>query len=104
MKRILLLFLAVFSTAFTMSAQSLSDPWNAQQLLSTKTLADRITKNNMKNTVVINIGPDATIKNSYNIGAGNDVNNIEKLQSYLKSIDKNKEIVKIGRASCRERV
>lgn len=93
MKKTLLLFIAVFTTAFTISAQSIGDPWNAQQLLSTKTLADRITKNNMKNTVVINIGPDVTIKNSYNIGAGNDVKNIEKLQSYLKTVDKNKEIV-----------
>src|SRR5690606_31692430 len=64
MNKTLLLSIAVITTAYTISAQSLGDPRNEQQLLSTKTLADRITKKNMKNTVVNNIGPDAKKQHS----------------------------------------
>lgn len=93
MKKIMLLLMLLAGFANQLTAQNLTDPWIPQQLMSTKTLADRIIQNKMKNTIVVNIGPDAVIKNSYNAGAGSDSKNIEKLQTYLKNISKDKEVV-----------
>ena len=47
----------------------------------------------MKNTFVINIGPDAVIKKSFNVGAAKDAKNLEALKQYLKKIPKDKEVV-----------
>lgn len=88
-----MLFVLICFAVPQILAQSFTDPWNVNQLMSTKTLANRITQNQMKNTVVINIGPDAIIKNSYNAGAGKEEKNIEKLQNYLKNISKDKEVI-----------
>jgi len=74
-------------------AQNFTEPWKPHQLLPTKELAERINNNNMENTVLINIGPAATIKNSYDIGAGGEIKNVEKLSNYLKTVQKDKEIV-----------
>ena len=89
----MLLLMLLIGFANQLTAQNFTDPWTPQQLMNTKTLADRIVQNKMKNTVVVNIGPDAVIKNSYNAGVGSDSKNIERLQTYLKNISKDKEIV-----------
>lgn len=91
-KFVILLFITIGFTCH-LSAQNFTDPWKQTQLMSTKTLADKINQNKMKNTVVVNIGPDAVIKNSFNVGPTKDEANISKLKDYLKKISKDKEVV-----------
>lgn len=86
----MLLFLG-FSSGI--SAQNFTDSWTSNQLMDTKVLAERIVQNKMKNTLVINIGRDAVIKNSFNAGPGKEVKNIDKLKAHLKNIPKDKEVV-----------
>lgn len=61
--------------------------------MNTKVLADKIVQNKMKNTVVINIGPDAVIKNSFNAGPGKDNASIVNMRTYLSKVSKDKEVV-----------
>lgn len=88
-----ILLLICFLGMFGMNAQSFTDPWTPQQLLSTKVLSTRITQNKMDQTILINIGPDAVIKNSFNLGPVQNKGNQEKLQNYLKKVSKDKEVV-----------
>lgn len=92
MKRIVSLFVMLFCFTNMVTGQGLIEPWQPSELMNTSTLVDRITKNN-KNTVIISIGPDALIKNSYNAGPSNNAENITKLKNYLKGIEKDKEVV-----------
>lgn len=88
------IFLLLIAFCFTKTeAQGFNEPWSPNQLMPTAVLADKIVKNNIQNTVVINIGPDAVIRNSYNVGPANDAENITKLKKYLSGISKDKEVV-----------
>lgn len=92
MKKIILLFIC-FLSFLGMKAQNFLDPWTPKQLLSTQVLAARINQNKMSQTVVINIGPDAVIKGSFNLGPVQDKGNREKLINYLSKVPKDKEVV-----------
>ncbi|HLV51130.1 MAG TPA: hypothetical protein VKY44_04165 [Flavobacterium sp.] len=92
MKKWMCLVLMTFCFA-NVQAQSFNEPWNPNQLMTATVLANKITQNRMQHTVVINIGPDAVIKNSYNAGPANDAENITKLKKYLSGISKDKEVV-----------
>ncbi len=76
-----------------MKAQNFGDTWTPNQLMDTKTLADKINKNKMKQTVVINIGPDGFIKNSFNAGPGKSKESIDNMRSFLSKVSKDKEVV-----------
>lgn len=93
MKQLVVFFILICSFLNKTSAQNFTDTWSSKQLMATKVLADRISQNKMQNTVVINIGPDAVIKNSFNAGPGKEVKSIDKLKTYLKNIPKDKEVV-----------
>lgn len=88
------MYLVLMAFCFAnVQAQNFNEPWNPNQLMSATVLANKITQNRMEHTVVINIGPDAVIKNSYNVGPANDAENITKLKKYLSGISKDKEVV-----------
>lgn len=93
MKNYLLMFLVLFGFSINTIAQSFTDPWTAKQLMGTKVLADRLKQNQMKNTVVINIGPDAIIKGSFNAGPGQDEASILKMKNHLSKVSKSTEVV-----------
>lgn len=93
MRKLLFILCVLCSFNFIANAQSFTDTWKPNQLMSTKTLADKIVQNKMKNTVVINIGPDAVIKNSFNAGPGKDNASIIAMKTYLSKVSKNNEVV-----------
>lgn len=93
MKQLFYFFAVFLCIANTAVAQGFTDTWTQKQLMEPKVLADRITQNKMNKTVVVNIGPDAVIKGSYNVGPGSDPRNIEKMRVYLQNISKDKEVV-----------
>lgn len=92
MKKWISLLLIIFCFA-KVQAQGFNEPWNPNQLMSPAALAEKIVQNRMQHTVVINIGPDAVIKNSYNAGPANEEENIIKLKKYLSGISQDKEVV-----------
>lgn len=93
MKKLLFFLLLLVGFSNGISAQNFTDTWTSKQLMETKVLSDKIQQNKMKNTFVINIGPDAVIKSSFNAGAAKDAKNLETLKQYLKKIPKDKEVV-----------
>lgn len=93
MKKAIILVILFFGFSSGILAQSLIDPWTPNQLMETKVLANKIQQNKMNNTFVVNIGPDAVIKKSFNAGAAKDAKNLEALKQYLKKIPKDKEVV-----------
>ncbi len=92
MKKWISLLLIIFCFA-KVQAQGFNELWNPNQLMSPAALAEKIVQNRMQHTVVINIGPDAVIKNSYNAGPANEEENIVKLKKYLSGISQDKEVV-----------
>ena len=92
MKYVFLLCSVLF-LSFTVKSDQAENPWTEAQLMSVDVLAKKINSNQLKNTVILAIGFDATIKNSVDIGPGSQPENIQKLKTYLKSIKKNKEVV-----------
>ena len=80
MKKAIFLIILFFGFLNGISAQSFTDVWTPKQLMETKVLSDKIQQNKMKNTFVINIGPDAVIKKSFNAGAAKDAKNLEALK------------------------
>jgi len=93
MKKLLFILCVLCNFSFIANAQSFTDTWKPNQLMNTKVLADKIVQNKMKNTVVINIGPDAVIKNSFNAGPGKDNASIVNMRTYLSKVSKDKEVV-----------
>jgi|SRR5690554_990535 len=92
MKKIFLLLLLVLFVS-NGQAQHFGEPWTSEQLMTTATLASKMKRNQMQQTIVINIGPDALIKYSHHIGPTNNPENLEKLKDFLATISKNKEVV-----------
>jgi thiosulfate/3-mercaptopyruvate sulfurtransferase len=74
-------------------AQAKEEPWTASQLMSTKTLADLINDPKADKPLIINIGPQAVIKGSVDVGPGKEKDNIKKLEKMLSKEDKNREVV-----------
>ncbi|MDF2191307.1 rhodanese-like domain-containing protein [Paraflavitalea sp. CAU 1676] len=74
-------------------AQSSPEPWRPAQLMPTKTLAERIQKEELGKTIIMSVGPDAIIKGSVDIGPGREYQNIAKLKNHLRSISKEQEVV-----------
>lgn len=82
----------VFFTS-TVQAQHFGEPWTVEQLMTPSSLANKINRNQMQHTIVINIGPDALIKDSHHIGPTSLSENVEKLKVFLADISKDKEVV-----------
>lgn len=93
MKKIFSIFVILLAFTSVLKAQTAKEIWNANQLMETKTLADLIQNNKVKNTLILSIGPDAVIKGSQNMGPANDPQNLEKFKAYLKNVKKDKQVV-----------
>lgn len=93
MKKIFSIFVILLAFTNVVKAQTAKEIWNANQLMETKTLADLIQNNKVKNTLILSIGPDAVIKGSQNMGPANETQNLEKFKAYLKNVKKDKQVV-----------
>lgn len=93
MKKIFSIFVILLAFTSVLKAQTAKEIWNANQLMETKTLADLIQNNKVKNTLILSIGPDAVIKGSQNMGPANEPQNLEKFKVYLKNVKKDKQVV-----------
>lgn len=67
--------------------------WKEKQLVSPEALLERINKGDTANLLILNTGPVEDIKGAVTIGAVESPKNLEKLQEYLQSVPKEKEIV-----------
>ena len=85
-----LIFLVLLSTAI--QAQTKTEPWTEAQLKPTQELADEINAGKTKQ-LIINIGPQAVIKGSVDVGPGSEKANVKKMEKILAKADKNQEVV-----------
>ncbi|RFS21906.1 rhodanese-like domain-containing protein [Chitinophaga silvatica] len=93
MKHLIVLLSAFVIFSGSLSAQEKQEPWKNSQLLAPKVLADKITKNQTADVLILCVGPDAVIKGSVDLGAAHDAENLVKLKDYLKDVPKDKEVV-----------
>jgi thiosulfate/3-mercaptopyruvate sulfurtransferase len=85
------IFLLLFS--ITVQAQVKQEPWTDSQLMPTQELADKINAGDKEKPLVLNIGPQAVIKGSVDVGPGKEKTNISKLDNTLSKVDKKREVV-----------
>ena len=74
-------------------AQTKTEPWTDAELKPTQELADQINDTGKKKPLIINIGPQAVIKGSVDVGPGGEKENVKKLEKLLAKQDKNQEVV-----------
>jgi len=68
-----------------------NEPWNTNQLIKTEDLAYRISHN--EDLLIFSIGPDNIIKGSYDIGPGEEEENLRGLKKVLENVPKEKEVI-----------
>ena len=79
---------------FSMTGQAQTkEPWTESQLMATQELADQISSPEKVKPLIINIGPQAVIKGSVDVGPGKEKENIKNLEKLLAKEDKNREVV-----------
>ncbi|UCS95836.1 rhodanese-like domain-containing protein [Echinicola marina] len=83
------LFLAILITV----AFQQKEPWTAKQMLPPAELVQKLKLPKDKQPLIISIGPQAVIKNSVDIGAGQNPKNITQLKALVSKLPKDKEIV-----------
>ena len=100
MKRIksffsVLLIASVFLPAFTLTGfqKSQQEPWSEKQLLAPGELAGIINNPQLKQPIVLCIGPGAVIEGSLDIGAAHEKVNYEKLKLQLEKLPRDADIV-----------
>ena len=86
-------FIMLILFSATIQAQTTKEPWTDSQLMPTKELADQINTAGKSQPLIINIGPQAVIKGSVDVGPGKEKTNIKALEKMLAKQDKNKEVV-----------
>jgi thiosulfate/3-mercaptopyruvate sulfurtransferase len=89
MKMILaLLLLSFLSVAFQQA-----EPWKEGQLLEPSELARVLSDTSAPQPYVYNIGPQALIKNSIDIGPGQEKGNLQQLKAQVSKLPKDADIV-----------
>ena len=86
-------FIMLILFSITIQAQTTKEPWTDSQLMPTKELANQINTAGKSQPLIINIGPQAVIKGSVDVGPGKEKTNIKALEKMLAKQDKNKEVV-----------
>jgi thiosulfate/3-mercaptopyruvate sulfurtransferase len=86
-------FLLLMLVSMSLQAQTTKEPWTEDQLLPTQELADQINNPGTSKPLIVNIGPQAVIKGSVDVGPGHEKPNIKKLETLLAKEDKNREVV-----------
>jgi len=81
----------IFLSGFLNAQQS--EPWNESQLMKTENLASRISLAQTDDLLILSVGPDALIKESVDMGAARDAENLEKMRKYLENVPRDKEVV-----------
>jgi len=74
-------------------AQTKTEPWTDAELKPTQELADQINDAGKQKPLIINIGPQAVIRGSVDVGPGGEKENVKKLEKLLAKQDKNREVV-----------
>lgn len=69
------------------------EPWTREQLLNPEDLSKTINNPQSHQPIVLCVGPVATIKNSIEIGATREKENLDKLKQQVKNLSKNETIV-----------
>lgn len=69
------------------------DPWTKQQLMEPADLAKVLNDPQAPQPIVFNIGPQAVIKNSIDIGPAKDKTNLKKFREQLEKLPKDANIV-----------
>jgi thiosulfate/3-mercaptopyruvate sulfurtransferase len=86
----------LFSVGFLLSGfvklSGGNDPWTAKQLMEPSELI-KIKDEKREEVFIYNLGPAGTIKGSVMIGSTSQKENLEKFQSALKEVPKDKKIV-----------
>ncbi len=89
------IFLIIFSLLLvgnSVLAQS-KEPWTSDQLMEPNVLAEKITRHQTNDLLILSIGPGALIKESVDIGPAHESTNFQKLKNYLKNVKHDKAIV-----------
>lgn len=90
MKRALTLF---FFLALGMSSFAQTPLWKPEQLMPTKTLADKINANATDKPLLFNVGPMDNIKGAVAVGRATSVTGIEKIKTTLAWEAKARQVV-----------
>ena len=69
------------------------EPWTPKQLIEPAELAEILNNPQAKQPLVISVAPAAVIRNSVDIGPGEESSNIQKLRNHLKNTSKDEAIV-----------
>ncbi|MBO9618449.1 MAG: rhodanese-like domain-containing protein [Niabella sp.] len=93
MKYLVFLLTLMFAIKGPLKAQSAANPWTEKQLMAPGALAERITKGQGNNVMILAVGPDAVIKGSVNAGPAHEAAHLDQLKNLLKTTPKNKEII-----------
>ncbi|MCF0063382.1 rhodanese-like domain-containing protein [Dyadobacter chenwenxiniae] len=89
-------FLLIFSfilLSLHIQAQTKEEPWTESQLMPTSELAALIENPDAAKPLIINIGPQAVIKGSVDVGPGKEKDNIKKLEKMLSKEKKDREVI-----------
>lgn len=70
-----------------------AEPWQPRQLMEPAALAATLTSPDSAKPLVISIGPAATIKTSVAVGPAQEAENLTKLETMLKHVDRNQPLV-----------
>lgn len=84
------LFAIIFCAAFRNKELG---PWKEKQLISTETLAGRIRNGDTARLLILNTGPVENIQGAVTFGAVENPKNLEKLEAYVQTVPKDREIV-----------
>lgn len=93
MRSIIFLISVILTFSNALLAQQNQEPWNSDQLVEPAILASKISQNDVNDILIVSVGPDAVIKNSVDIGATQEKENIKKLENYLENVSKDKEVI-----------
>lgn len=94
-KKITTAFVIVGILAFVFASFSAQqkEPWTLDQILNPEDLAKTINNPQSPQPIVLCVGPAATIKNSIEVGATRDKENLDKLKDHVKNLSKDEVIV-----------
>ena len=85
-------FLLLLGLYASCAAQE-KDPWTPEQLIEPSALASKLDLPKPQQPVIIDIGPAGVIKGALEAGPAEQKKNIEKVESLLKDVPKDKEVV-----------
>ena len=91
-KKILSIFSLIVFTSVLVAFNG-KDPWSKNQIISPELLAQKLKLSKELQPMIINIGGVGSIKNSIEIGAMTEKENVAKLKKLLRNTPQTKEIV-----------